>query len=237
MARGDHLEVNRGGFYHHGIDLGNGEVVHFTGEPLFGKADASVEREPITKLARRGTARLVAYPGSTLHPDHTCLIALGHWQARKKGYRLFTNNCEHLATYCKVGYASSSQVKTFFETNSRRLSHAILMAYPEAIVAALTGDLIVRLGKFVTRTVYEYIRHGGVAPTSIIPPFYRVCGWWHEPGVREDQKRHAEERLEKLLLEGLESGRGAEYGTKEWGALWERIHTRINKARAKKSSA
>ena len=55
--------------------------------------------------------------------------------------------------------------------------------------------------------------------------------------VREDQKRHAEERLEKLLLEGLESGRGAEYGTKEWDTLWERIHTRINKARVKKSSA
>src|SRR5918992_1959903 len=30
--------------------------------------------------------------------------------------------------------------------------------------------------------------------------------------VREDQKRHAKERLEKLLIEGLESGRGAEYG-------------------------
>ena len=55
--------------------------------------------------------------------------------------------------------------------------------------------------------------------------------------VREDQKRHAEERLEKLLLEGLESGRGVEYGTKEWGALWERIHSRINKAREKKSGA
>ena len=55
--------------------------------------------------------------------------------------------------------------------------------------------------------------------------------------VREDQKRHAEERLEKLLLEGLESGRGVEYGTKEWDALWERIHSRINKAREKKSSA
>ena len=55
--------------------------------------------------------------------------------------------------------------------------------------------------------------------------------------VREDQKRHAEERLEKLLLEGLESGRGAEYGSQEWDALWERIHSRINKAREKKSSA
>lgn len=55
--------------------------------------------------------------------------------------------------------------------------------------------------------------------------------------VREDQKRHAEERLEKLLLEGLESGRGASLGSKEWDALWERIHARINKAREKKPHA
>lgn len=55
--------------------------------------------------------------------------------------------------------------------------------------------------------------------------------------VREDQKRHAEERLEKLLLEGLESGRGVQYGTKDWDAFWERIHARINKAREKKTRA
>ena len=55
--------------------------------------------------------------------------------------------------------------------------------------------------------------------------------------VREDQKRHAEERLEKLLLEGLESGRGVEYGTKEWDAFWEKIHERINKARAKNKNS
>jgi antitoxin ParD1/3/4 len=55
--------------------------------------------------------------------------------------------------------------------------------------------------------------------------------------VREDQKRRAEERLEKLLLEGLESGRGVEYGSQEWDAFWERIHARINKARAKKTRA
>lgn len=55
--------------------------------------------------------------------------------------------------------------------------------------------------------------------------------------VREDQKRHAEERLEKLLLEGLESGCGVQYGTKEWDAFWQRIHARINKAREKKTRA
>jgi antitoxin ParD1/3/4 len=44
--------------------------------------------------------------------------------------------------------------------------------------------------------------------------------------VREDQKRNAEERLEKLLLEGLESGRGVEYGTKEWKQFKKKVLAR-----------
>lgn len=48
--------------------------------------------------------------------------------------------------------------------------------------------------------------------------------------VREDQKRQAEERLEKLLLEGLESGRGTTIRSKkDWGKFWERIEARITK--------
>lgn len=48
--------------------------------------------------------------------------------------------------------------------------------------------------------------------------------------VREDQKRRAEERLENLLLEGIESGRGTTIRSKEdWERFWERIEARIKK--------
>ncbi|MGI0034956.1 MAG: ribbon-helix-helix domain-containing protein [Nitrososphaera sp.] len=48
--------------------------------------------------------------------------------------------------------------------------------------------------------------------------------------VREDQKRQAEERLEKLLLEGLESVRGTTIRSKkDWGGFWDRVETRIKK--------
>jgi antitoxin ParD1/3/4 len=52
--------------------------------------------------------------------------------------------------------------------------------------------------------------------------------------VREDQKRHAEERLEKLLLEGLESGRGAALGSKEWKQFKKRV---LSRAKARKPRA
>jgi Lecithin retinol acyltransferase len=33
MAKGDHIKVSGGGYEHHGIDVGDGEVVYFNGEP------------------------------------------------------------------------------------------------------------------------------------------------------------------------------------------------------------
>jgi antitoxin ParD1/3/4 len=49
--------------------------------------------------------------------------------------------------------------------------------------------------------------------------------------VRKDQKCRAEERLDKLLLEGLESGQVMS------DALREKIHVRTTKAREKKITA
>jgi antitoxin ParD1/3/4 len=45
--------------------------------------------------------------------------------------------------------------------------------------------------------------------------------------VREAKKRKEEERLEKLLLEGLESGQPSPMTTKDWEAIKERGLARI----------
>jgi antitoxin ParD1/3/4 len=45
--------------------------------------------------------------------------------------------------------------------------------------------------------------------------------------IREDQKRQAEQRLERMLLEGLASEPGAALGSPEWDGLWKRVHARI----------
>jgi len=45
--------------------------------------------------------------------------------------------------------------------------------------------------------------------------------------IREERRRREEKKLEQMLLEGINSGPGVEYGTKEWDAFWEGIHARI----------
>ncbi|BDI28608.1 addiction module antitoxin [Capsulimonas corticalis] len=44
--------------------------------------------------------------------------------------------------------------------------------------------------------------------------------------IREDKKRKAQERLETLLLEGLESGDAIPVTPDFWKQLWERVDTR-----------
>jgi hypothetical protein len=42
-------------------------------------------------------------------------------------------------------------------------------------------------------------------------------------------------KLEQMLLEGINSGPGVEYGTKEWDAFWEGIHARIRDEASRKT--
>jgi antitoxin ParD1/3/4 len=53
--------------------------------------------------------------------------------------------------------------------------------------------------------------------------------------IREDEKRKAEERLEALLLEGLQGGEESELTRDDWTAIRKEARTRIaaNKKRGK----
>ncbi len=49
--------------------------------------------------------------------------------------------------------------------------------------------------------------------------------------IRKDVRQREEDKLERMLLEGVRSGRGVEIGSKEWDTFWEDIYASI---RAKK---
>jgi antitoxin ParD1/3/4 len=45
--------------------------------------------------------------------------------------------------------------------------------------------------------------------------------------IRKDVRQREEDKLERMLLEGVRSGRGIEIGSKEWEHFWEDIYTSI----------
>lgn len=109
MARGDHIKVRRwrGIYTHHGIDMGDGTVIHLAGEPLRAR-HARVCRTPMDAFLAGGRARVVSYPEGARTADE--VIAAAEAGLARGGYCLGRYNCEHFATQCKTGIPRSRQV-------------------------------------------------------------------------------------------------------------------------------
>ena len=114
-------------YAHHGIDMGDGSVIHFTDrDKAKSAADGEwprIVRTSLTEFLDGGELLPVPHkPQKSLPIDQTCRLAIDALNQPQK-YSLVFNNCEHFANYCKTGSAKSSQVM-------RALSMAVPVATP-----------------------------------------------------------------------------------------------------------
>lgn len=125
MARGDHIKVYRLGrlYAHHGIDMGDGTVIHFAGEP-FRSHRSLVERTDMKDFLAGGTPRVVRYHGSARTVEE--VLAAAEAQLHAGDYCMFRNNCEHFASYCKTGKMKSHQIRRLVAVMGATTSLAIL---------------------------------------------------------------------------------------------------------------
>lgn len=106
MARGDHVYVNRGRRYsHHGIDCGDGTVIHYVGPRA---SVRHVARTSLTEFALDDEVMVRPYE-RRLSPDE--IVSNAESRLGSAGYHLVRNNCEHLAAWCCTGRAASTQVR------------------------------------------------------------------------------------------------------------------------------
>jgi hypothetical protein len=178
IARGDHLRCRCGGYDHHGIHIGDGTVVHFTQQRS--SRGLSVCRDAIEDFAAGRQVEVVCYPpGAALHPDQTCVIALSG--IGSCGYHLVTNNCEHLAVFCKTGSKKSSQVRDAVERRWRYSRYGII--HPALLLAGPLVEVAIRAAKhsydaIVTRP------NPSVGPGRIpwvARPMFRLGEWYGPP--------------------------------------------------------
>ena len=107
MAFGDHIYVERGLYTHHGVDMSGGWVIHFSSADGT-KSGASIRWARIEDFAGDATVRVQAY-GTRFDAEQAAERARS--MLGESGYDLFSNNCEHFATWCVAGEHSSSQVE------------------------------------------------------------------------------------------------------------------------------
>lgn len=107
MERGDHLVSPRFGYDHHGLYLGDNEVIHYSGfSDAFDKG--SIEITSLENFEQDKGSRV---------EDHLCpifdvdeRINRAYSKLGEDSYNLLFNNCEHFVTWCIFGTHSSDQV-------------------------------------------------------------------------------------------------------------------------------
>jgi len=120
MAKGDHIIVPLfGPTEHHGIDIGDGTVVHpSSGMPAdMSLADVlkrlwaiEIRRTPIAHFGNVTRLRVRQYNSCD---DADMVVERALSRVGERSYSLLRNNCEHFAAWCKTGEHRSEQVRDF----------------------------------------------------------------------------------------------------------------------------
>lgn len=114
LRRGDHVRAGRPGAAHHdGIYLGNGHVIHLTGIPGGGKAEARVRIDTLAVFATGRPVTVRPYAGNH---DPDAIIVRAMSKLGVGNYHLIFNNCQHFARWCATGDHLSEQVSSVAAT-------------------------------------------------------------------------------------------------------------------------
>jgi hypothetical protein len=112
LLPGDHIYVKRRRrlYVHHGVYMGDGKVIHFTGS-VREKKDPKVQETDLSGFLKGGVFRRRDYE-ERLRASETVTVAKN--QLSDSRYSMLWNNCEHFATYCVTGKRKSWQVRRAF---------------------------------------------------------------------------------------------------------------------------
>ena len=107
MPKADHIRVLQPLYWHHGIDCGNGTVIHYSGG-VGRKVNACVQRSTLEEFAEGRRVEVMSHERCLL-PD--AVIARAESRLGEASYSLAFNNCEHFALWCKTGCHRSEQTE------------------------------------------------------------------------------------------------------------------------------
>lgn len=159
MGLGEQIYVYRellnleGVYQHHGIDCGDGTVIHYR------KPSEIIEQTSLTTFARGNQVYLREYlDGFCFIPE--IVVERAKSRLGEQKYNLLFNNCEHFATWCKTGISDSKQVRDFIPLISRmnvdELTNPLFDAFKQTDSANAQNMINKALGDI--RTVWDKIQ-------------------------------------------------------------------------------
>lgn len=109
---GAHIKSSRVLYAHHGIYIGNGEVIHYSGLANDLKNEGKIEKISLSEFANGHTIELIQYPTDKVLYSPDEIVQRAKSKLGENAYDLIQNNCEHFACWCVTGKSVSHQVKT-----------------------------------------------------------------------------------------------------------------------------
>lgn len=124
LLRGDHIRVSRQHYYHHGVYLGNNEVIHFTGDTNDGISDPNNVKVRKTSLDFFANGNPVEKAIYSAHEEKNRnpvekIIEIATSHLGEGGYNFANNNCEDFANKCCYIKKPKTQVDGFREKIAR----------------------------------------------------------------------------------------------------------------------
>ena len=107
-ARGAHLATSRRGYHHHGVYVGRGRVVHYSGLSGFWQC-GPVEEVSLSRFVGGRPVRIIDHNESRYSSEE--IVRRARSRLGENDYRLLTNNCEHFCNWCLSGISRSAQVE------------------------------------------------------------------------------------------------------------------------------
>lgn len=108
---GAHIVTPRRWYWHHGIYVGAGDVVHYQG------LSSSLRRGPVTRVSlsdfSHGRTILMHSDGDSVFSGDE-VVARACSRLGEDAYDVLRNNCEHFCFWCLMGIARSPQVERLF---------------------------------------------------------------------------------------------------------------------------
>lgn len=105
---GAHLVTPRAGYTHHGIYVGDGVVIHYSGLAA-GMQSGPVEKADLSTFSAGNGFQIKTYKNALPVSE---IIRRANSRLGENGYSVFNNNCEHFCLWCVVGEHTSPQVDT-----------------------------------------------------------------------------------------------------------------------------
>jgi len=107
MEIGDHLVTPRTGYSHHGLYVGDGMVIHYSGL-ADGVSSGAIELTSFEAFHCGRAVRVRHYRQRKYSRDQS--VSRAYSRLGEDGYNVVLNNCEHFVSWCITGRHSSEQV-------------------------------------------------------------------------------------------------------------------------------